>query len=1585
MATIYDRGAATYGGLLQQTYAAIIVGTVCLTLVETLRRVPRRRGRGKAARTDPSDTGETRELAPQDAEGIKALGSRENWTNAYLYMGRCWAAVPSPPHPKWPLAWIWQVLRTPDQVFLQLSGVDAAVYIRFLKACFYFTALHTCTTLVVILPIHYVLSPPDIKRSDITRASLTTLVSGLTGGGRDILWVHMVMLIWITVSWMLLLAWFVLGSLKNREYAARHAPAPAASSLLSPGQPSSPKLAQAPEDTSSFPAGAYTTGTIFPLQPEPAPIRPPTSNPDGARPDHSLRCRTVMVTNIPQNIREPKMLRWYFGRYLPEPLKPGEPDDGGNQTKSWKKIIPSRKGKVSVRTDVPKPHDGKLHKINPAVSKGLPLNPDSQEDAAIREFEMTKEDVKWVNKRGEDLIENIILAPKLSGLADLIQRREKEMEELEAAHILLAKAVMGGVAKEMARRAKEESRNYREGELSRRQRAREELRHKGVRNVTGDQDGGGWLGGFRDRLERAWWVVEILVWGKPDRSSETNELVSIIGPFVELAQTRDAEYGIGVWARGASAWIKLKLEDMRKGSSKEGKGGGNTGSPTDTGVKKRRGNSGESNETANIDSKLVSPAVSPTSPTSKPLAPSSLISPANGHVSPSQHKSSQSRKSRPLDNTIWTALHSLPSDTLQRFHPYNRQRSIFLYPLELVGLLNPSELPTIDLSFLRIKRLQKRIQEYKNRPLPDAKEKPKRKDDVGKDTEMNKDFPSSGDESPIGQPSEKRPTAIEPASSAFVTFKRWEDARRAARLLEHRPGKPLTCLVVMAPQTTDLDWERLVKGKFAAQFLRDWLVGAAVWAFQIFWIFPISFITGLVSIKSLEAVFPPLKGFFERNPNAQNLITGLIPTLLVAGLGILIPVILFAIGRKAQTEVTFSGLHNGILIRYYKWLILNIVIFFCIGLTSFRTFLLAFRQKIPDPFVVVSEAFPAAAPFYASWPSTPRKRKRGTQPRTIDYHYWTPNHLLAMHIVMIFAVLNPLVIPFALIYYSVANVVFRNQLLHVYARRFYEGNGKMITIRVLRYSMDGLALSHVVFMAFNLLNYNKARAGISGTMLGVTIILKIWATRVFKSRYARLEDAESARLCGHEEPFLAPGERSSNEETRPSTGAIPSDAPLPLDRIKTFKSPTAAMAPSTFTWKPPGIGTISHKYDAVHRARNEPIRPKRTGTSRSLSRLPSRSTSRSGSRAEILRPDSPGSSDEVSVLASTPTGRAALLPGQLGLLDFAQQLGQVPNNIIGYFTSKPSETALAEGENYLGDVRPHDLVVLQPPLTRASYECPYYHDQAPKAIWLPRDPSGPVDLDDTVLMYRLLLNLQGSGTADPATVKASVDDQTKRQSELKGQGEDRSPMATRDSEKSGIAIPMTQSPAETPGETSPNRSSSYSSRAARPSMLRVRTASADRLATGSSWGRRQSISEALEMTNLQAPKSHHPSHTLPVTLGETSAQGRGRRQSLLSVFHPQRGGGASEAPDSARPVSIYSTNTATEGGEPRAERRKGRLMPAEEIRKVLDRTVEAEEIRHKAQTSKDEADEQLDDRRVENEEVNGWNILKNLVFKRNTE
>jgi hypothetical protein len=407
-----------------------------------------------------------------------------------------------------------------------------------------------------------------------------------------------------------------------------------------------------------------------------------------------------MVTNIPQNMRTPRMLRWYFGRYLPEPAGQGDSGDGLKKGRSWRKLVPVRRKTADIPIE-PKPHDGKLHKLNPAVGEGKPLDPDIHVEAAAREFEINLEDASRVNIRGMELVENIVLAPKLSGMAELIKKREEALEELEGAHITLAKAVMTEVGKEIGRRAREENRKGREGEIRRRERVREEVQRQGGQVAAGDgEDGGGRLGGVRDRLERAWWVVERLVWGEPDRSREVDELVIKIGPFVEKAQQRDAQYGVRVWARGVSAWVRSKLEEKRKVAQKgeeeevDGSGGG---SPVDE-VKKRQHTTGEGNGYADGSSGDAKSPTSPTSPTSQ-IPPSPTM---NGHNSPTHRTTLPGPDApSPSNDTVWSALHSLPSTTLHRFLPYTRKRSIFLYPLELVGLLAPTALPTIDLSFFR--------------------------------------------------------------------------------------------------------------------------------------------------------------------------------------------------------------------------------------------------------------------------------------------------------------------------------------------------------------------------------------------------------------------------------------------------------------------------------------------------------------------------------------------------------------------------------------------------------------------------------------------------------------------------------------------------------------------------------------------------------------------------------------------------------------------------------------------------------------------------------------------------------------------
>ncbi|ESK90457.1 integral membrane protein [Moniliophthora roreri MCA 2997] len=101
-----------YSGLINQTVIAIGITVLCVGGQEIMKRVRR---------------GKMRE---------KGMGSRESWEFGYLYQGRCWARYPSPPSPRgWPLSWVPRVMKFPEQKINELRGLDAALYIRFLRGC----------------------------------------------------------------------------------------------------------------------------------------------------------------------------------------------------------------------------------------------------------------------------------------------------------------------------------------------------------------------------------------------------------------------------------------------------------------------------------------------------------------------------------------------------------------------------------------------------------------------------------------------------------------------------------------------------------------------------------------------------------------------------------------------------------------------------------------------------------------------------------------------------------------------------------------------------------------------------------------------------------------------------------------------------------------------------------------------------------------------------------------------------------------------------------------------------------------------------------------------------------------------------------------------------------------------------------------------------------------------------------------------------------------------------------------------------------------------------------------------------------
>jgi hypothetical protein len=119
------------------------------------------------------------------------------------------------------------------------------------------------------------------------------------------------------------------------------------------------------------------------------------------------------------------------------------------------------------------------------------------------------------------------------------------------------------------------------------------------------------------------------------------------------------------------------------------------------------------------------------------------------------------------DKTVWDALLSLPRSTLDAFQPL----------IHLNRVWRGKTVPAIDYYAAKLNVLNSLILELRAIDL----------------------------------------AHVQPASTAFVTFKDPADARRACKYLTVHPGNPLACLVTMAPCYEDLDWTRLMKTTYRGE------------------------------------------------------------------------------------------------------------------------------------------------------------------------------------------------------------------------------------------------------------------------------------------------------------------------------------------------------------------------------------------------------------------------------------------------------------------------------------------------------------------------------------------------------------------------------------------------------------------------------------------------------------------------------------------------------------------------------------------------------------------------------------------------
>lgn len=259
----------------------------------------------------------------------------------------------------------------------------------------WFALLHTFTTFPILFPIHVVFSDADSPAS-MTRASISSLTD--TPKGRSLLWVHLIIITWVSLTWVITLGWIAIGLMRMR-----------AINLLSAAE--------------NHPNRSKTQYR----HPHPRYFFQPAVDPVMRIDDQhkGVRYRTVMVANIPAHMRDEQQLKEYFEYYLARKI--AKPAVG---------IHTSTQPGLTNRSLTYFWNRLKRIPLGESIHPDLMAN--SSEDGHTAES-------SGDNKRTA-FVERVTIVRKMPQLATLLERREEVLRVLETAHIRLACKVLTEVA-----------------------------------------------------------------------------------------------------------------------------------------------------------------------------------------------------------------------------------------------------------------------------------------------------------------------------------------------------------------------------------------------------------------------------------------------------------------------------------------------------------------------------------------------------------------------------------------------------------------------------------------------------------------------------------------------------------------------------------------------------------------------------------------------------------------------------------------------------------------------------------------------------------------------------------------------------------------------------------------------------------------------------------------------------------------------------------------------------------------------------------------------------------------------------------
>ncbi|KAM7530815.1 hypothetical protein LguiB_034225 [Lonicera macranthoides] len=361
------------------------------------------------------------------------------------------------------------------------------------------------------------------------------------------------------------------------------------------------------------------------------------------------------------------------------------------------------------------------------------------------------------------------------------------------------------------------------------------------------------------------------------------------------------------------------------------------------------------------------------------------------------------------------------------------------------------------------------------------------------------------------------PKSIMPA--AFVSFKTRWGAAVCAQTQQSRD--PTIWLTEWAPEPRDVYWSNLAI-PYVSLTIRKLIIVVAFFFLTFFFMIPIAFVQSLANIEGIEKAAPFLKPIIEIK-FIKSFIQGFLPGIALKIFLMFLPTILM-IMSKFEGLLSISSLERTSASRYYIFNFVNVFLGSVITGAAFEqlnTFLNQSANEIPK---TIGVAIPMKATFFITYimvdgwagvageilrlkpliiyhlknfflVKTEKDREAAMDPGSLGFNTGEPQIQFYFLLGLVYADVTPLLLPFILIFFGLAYVVFRHQIINVYNQEYESAaafwpdvHGRVIA---------ALVISQILLMGL----FTTKEAAQSTPFLIALPVLTIWFHRYCKGRF----------------------------------------------------------------------------------------------------------------------------------------------------------------------------------------------------------------------------------------------------------------------------------------------------------------------------------------------------------------------------------------------------------------------------------------------------------------------------------------------------